>query len=243
MEKKISYRGSTRKYNLLDKYDMKQFGNHRAAIEPSDIGTPADVNHVLRFWDINKSEYLYKLLGNQLIVSKPISFTKSDDELYGDLETFMYDNRAFLRLFFSALLEALSLKRLSYDNETVNDFFYNTIHFNLKADMLCGNTVSFFEDKPFGNSVTVTVNGTKVTMSEGQKIMKLVGNIARALDMQEQFERFRIAHSMVFNQKRVNGNLCLSIHPLDFATASDNNNNWDSCMSWMTGGCYRLGTV
>lgn len=244
MEKKISYRGSTRKYNLLEKYDMRQFGNHCVTVEPSDIGTPADVNHILRFWDINKSKYLYKLLDERLIISKPISFTKSTDELYEDLVTFMDDNRAFLRVFSSALREALSLGYPRYDtDETICDFFYRTVNLNLRADMLCENIISFFDDKPYGNSVTVIINGTKVTMSEGQKIMKLVGNIARALDMQEQFERFRIAHSMVFNQKRVNGNLCLSIHPLDFATASDNNNNWNSCMSWLTNGCYRLGTV
>ena len=43
----------------------------------------------------------------------------------------------------------------------------------------------------------------------------------------------------------MDGELCLSIHPLDFMTMSDNANDWDSCMTWMRSkpGDYRAGTV
>ena len=57
------------------------------------------------------------------------------------------------------------------------------------------------------------------------------------------FEIFRQAHSQILNQKLLKGNLCLSIHPLDFVTMSDNNCGWSSCMSWWEEGDYRLGTV
>lgn len=57
------------------------------------------------------------------------------------------------------------------------------------------------------------------------------------------FEIFRQAHSQILNQKSLKGNLCFSIHPLDFLTMSDNNCGWSSCMSWTEEGDYRLGTV
>ena len=60
------------------------------------------------------------------------------------------------------------------------------------------------------------------------------------------FEMYRQAHSQVLNTKRVKGTLCLSIHPMDFVTMSDNACDWETCMSWMSdndGGEYRLGTV
>ena len=41
----------------------------------------------------------------------------------------------------------------------------------------------------------------------------------------------------------MDGELCLSIHPMDYMTMSDNDNNWQSCMNWMNNGDYRLGTV
>ena len=57
------------------------------------------------------------------------------------------------------------------------------------------------------------------------------------------FELFRQAHSQILNQKSLKGNLCFSIHPLDFLTMSDNDCGWSSCMSWVEEGDYRLGTV
>lgn len=59
------------------------------------------------------------------------------------------------------------------------------------------------------------------------------------------YEMFRQAHSRILNNKKTIGNLCLSIHPMDFITMSDNECGWDSCMSWMNedGGEYRLGTI
>ena len=59
----------------------------------------------------------------------------------------------------------------------------------------------------------------------------------------DEWEEIRLAHSQIFNTNKMTGTLCLSIHPLDYATASDNDNGWSSCMSWRDDGCYRMGTV
>jgi hypothetical protein len=72
--------------------------------------------------------------------------------------------------------------------------------------------------------------------------MKFLAKMAEAYCI-EGFEEFRIAHSRVLNQKRFQGTLCVSIHPLDYMTMSDNDCNWDSCMSWQKPGEYRMGTV
>ena len=74
--------------------------------------------------------------------------------------------------------------------------------------------------------------------------MKALGKIASAYGLNmSNFEDFRIKVSQILNQKVLKGNLCLSIHPLDYVTMSDNNSDWSSCMSWMDNGCYRQGTV
>ena len=71
--------------------------------------------------------------------------------------------------------------------------------------------------------------------------MRALGKVAKEFDLPG-FEEFRIAHSQILNQKTINGTLYLSIHPLDFMTMSDNNCDWDSCMSWVDGE-YKQGTV
>lgn len=45
-------------------------------------------------------------------------------------------------------------------------------------------------------------------------------------------EKYRIIHSQVLNDKSMHGKLSLSIHPMDYITASDNNCSWSSCMAW-----------
>ena len=247
MEKKISYRGSTHKYNLLEKYDMSQFDAHRIDVEPSETNDPADVKYVLRFWDINKSKYLYKLLGNQLIVSKPVSFTKNTDEIYGDVANLTNKYRDFMRTVYHSLCDALNVNDYGYngENSNVESSFVHVIRYSISTDGIFSERISInpYVKTTYGNSLTVCVNGNRITISEGQKVMKALGNICRAIGMSDEYEEFRIAHSMIYNQKNVRGNLCLSIHPLDYATASDNNNNWNSCMSWLDKGCYRLGTI
>lgn len=247
MEKKISYRGSTHKYNLLEKYDMSQFDAHRIDVEPGETNNPADIKYILRFWDINKSKYLYKLLGNQLIVSKPVSFTKNTDEIYGDVANLTNKYRDFMRAVYHGLCNALNVNDYDYNSENgnVESSFVHVIRYSISTDGIFSERISInpYIKTTYGNSLTVFINGNRITISEGQKVMKALGNICRAIGMSDEYEEFRIAHSMIYNQKNVRGNLCLSIHPLDYATASDNNNNWNSCMSWFDKGCYRLGTI
>ena len=57
------------------------------------------------------------------------------------------------------------------------------------------------------------------------------------------FKDFSEQHSMCLNEKKISGSFCISIHPLDFLTMSDNDNDWHSCMSWINNGCYHIGTV
>lgn len=59
----------------------------------------------------------------------------------------------------------------------------------------------------------------------------------------EQIEEVELIVSRVLNTSKIKGTLCLSIHPMDFMTLSDNANRWTSCMSWGDEGCYRAGTL
>jgi hypothetical protein len=121
----------------------------------------------------------------------------------------------------------------------------------------------------------LTKDGRPLQINKGCKVVKMVGKIAAALDVEDRiyyvcphcgrsysnlrrcacgcddemksmsgYEAFRRAHSMVLNQKMIKGNLCLSIHPLDYVTMSDNECDWNSCMEWMEdAGDFRLGTI
>lgn len=88
-------------------------------------------------------------------------------------------------------------------------------------------------------------NGDTVKISNGEKTMKAIGKIVHAIfpNLIDEYEKFRIRVSQITNQSGLTGDLCLSIHPLDFMTMSDNNSGWSTCMSWKKIGEYRSGTV
>ena len=96
-----------------------------------------------------------------------------------------------------------------------------------------------------GETVEIPIpNGKTIKINRGCRSVKTIGKLVEAFGLDtEEFERYRIEHSQVLNQKKLKGNLCLSIHPLDYITMSDNACGWESCMSWEQHGCYRQGTV
>lgn len=217
---------------------------YKHAGDMSDISTYAhhrgDCEYILRHWH-NSKQNLFKMLGENLIISKPIEFSKNVEIIETEMYQMINNHRDFVCKFQAALERALNIENpwnlygWQYANMTPNEKFYFTVRQSL-------NEVSLIENR-ISSTVKATVLGNTISLSEGQKIIRALGKLATILGLQSEFESFRIAHSNVLNQRKLTGTLHLSIHPLDFATASDNAADWSSCMSWYNSGCYRLGTV
>ena len=61
------------------------------------------------------------------------------------------------------------------------------------------------------------------------------------MDRPEDAEAVRQRLSMLIQSNKITGKLCISIHPLDFLSASENNHSWRSCHAM--DGEYRVGNV
>lgn len=195
----------------------------------------ASVEYILRVWDKAKSDYLYNMFEHQFILSKPIEFHRGLEEMAEELENKVgrygenYRAYRFIEEFFGKVIKSIDWDQ-NYD-------VYFTVrslvdYYTLAENVYHGQTVEL----PIPNS------DKTIKIQNGCRITRVLGKIAKAFEL-EGFEDFRIAHSMVLNQKTLKGNMCLSIHPLDYMTMSDNNCDWTSCMSWQDNGCYRQGTV
>lgn len=188
-----------------------------------------DMDHILRFWDEAKQS-LFRMFGNKFIVTSPISYKEPRVELEIKLENLIYNYDCPGRVFYKAYCDFID----SYW-ESDRDL-YHQLHELMNVDTLLANTY-------MGASFEFPVAADKkIVVNHGCKASKMLGKIAKALNLPG-FEEFRIAHSMCLNQKEVEGTICLSIHPLDYMTMSDNNCDWSSCMSWAECGDYRQGTV
>ena len=216
-------------YDYTERYDRCS-SNHKYR---------AAVDVLLEEWDKQKTA-LYEVFGRQFILSKEINCTKSDDELYADLQPW-FNSRTC-----NAMREWVTTycKRT---NETGLSVWEHPLH-NKLSRML--NDACFFKNKYQGPDIDIPIPGTEnvFQVRDGIKMMKLIRKLYNKFGFminldEDELEQDIVLYSQCTNQKIVKGNLCLSIHPLDFITASDNNNGWDSCMTYCGEGDYRRGII
>lgn len=219
---------------------------YREAYAPNDDGCVssnnwAPVEKILTPWATAKSHHLYQLLGNQLMVSKEIAYEKNKEELLAQMlrmrfgTKFGTDTRKEYsgEVFINAFLKLIQTVARQYDKSDPWQFYARSY---INEDYLVNNA--------YGESMVdfPLPSGKSIQVKAGAKPMRILSKIARAYNLPG-FEDFRIAHSLILNQKHIYGTMTLSIHPLDYMTMSDNNCGWDSCMQWTGEGSYRQGTV
>lgn len=190
-----------------------------------------DGNIVFNPWDKAKSEYLYDMLGQNFIVKKDVKFTKEMDEIVADFYAVAQNDE--LRIFRDSFYSLFEYG--SKHAELVNEKY--TLMSLVDFEVLAKNTWPY-------RDINITFPGTDKAykITKGMKVMKILSKFAEVYHL-EGFENFRLRHSQILNQKELHGTLCLSIHPLDYMTMSDNASGWESCMSWVEDGDYRMGTV
>lgn len=213
----------------IDKEKISLYINTYAGLGNCNYNDRASLPYLLREWNAEKQE-MFSLLGKQLIISKKVEFTKELDELVSDFNILYQTNSAFCR--FRDNMVDLFLRSYNTGLRTVG---YALMDHLFDTTVLAKNKVNY-------SFIIPVPNGQDILVQEGSKPVKMLGKIAKAYGI-EGFEEFRLGHSQIHNQKKTSGELCLSIHPLDFMTMSDNGNNWTSCMSWNNEGGYRRGTV
>ena len=229
--------------DALSSDDIRLIDNYRECYayreDGSRDGEFADTPYILREWAKCKREYLFKMFGEQLILTRHIEYEKSEDEMADEFHDLVSRN-GFGRkercggIFYDALFDFV------YQYENGEYILPMSIRDNLMRLM---NFNSLSKNKYDGETFIITLpNGKDFKIQHGCKVSRVLGKIAEAFNLPG-YEDFRICHSQILNQKTLSGNLCISIHPLDYMTMSDNECDWDSCMSWRNEGCYRQGTV
>lgn len=200
-------------------------------------GKYAEMVSILHEWDIRKSEYLAKLFGGELKITKHLNYKKSYEELQEELSDMMQEYSHYGRAgrngheFTRAWNTYMYKNRFSFTDDQENGF-----RRLMSDDCLITNTYD-------GYSFEVdTREGKKFRINRGCKTSKALGKLADIFDLPG-WEDFRICHSQILNQRDLGGDLTISIHPLDYITMSDNTYGWESCMSWEQEGGYRQGTV
>ena len=220
---------------LIDSYRFKA-----PMGEYTDMGSRCSVDYFLRFWKQGKDNYLRNIFKDKLIIEEPFEYNVSKKELQKSMEA-LINQSSYGDHFASYKFNCQQEFYNSFCRAVFDDCYgiknkYFEIREWFSPESLAKNkqlTDTFFiEDR----------NGKCIKFQKGSKVIRNIRKVAELLDVPN-FNDFCNAHSQILNQKVVKGTLCLSIHPLDYMTMSDNNEGWSSCMSWEDSGCYCAGTL
>lgn len=204
------------------------------------------VETFLSEWSKEKED-LFHLFGDKFILEKPIQITsnaKLFEEVYDDLhyDKFGYNEIPFVQHYYRAVLNHYNA---IYETDTKCDFTIS-YYLSCKLNDLISSNQLYTNRVPDEIVITTDIeNDIKVVIHKGEKIMRALRKMVKLFNLSmDEFEEFRILVSRAIQKSEcVQGTLCLSIHPLDYMTMSDNSHNWSSCMSWQTEGSYRGGTI
>lgn len=234
--------------NLIDKISnedkliFETYMKHYSQAGKNYIGNDA----FLADWAKNKKK-LYKMLGGNLKVSFPFSYAKPKKALREEL-TQIHRTYSFFSNFFNFIYdlcekqiitpgEKNKIETISLINTLVENVIPETVNIKIKPD---------------GYKKTLQIKGGMKPVRALQKIMEYFEKdyCEEAIhytykEFKLNFESFRIAHSLVLNEKNITGNFTISIHPMDFVTMSNNSLGWSSCMEWdmEDPGGYHAGTI
>lgn len=198
-------------------------------------GQMASMEYLLRNWNEAKEQIFQTIFKDKLIIEVPIEYNVGVDELEERVRNMMfsYENEQVI----GTQMRETFLNTIVHDPETDDKWL---IEYLFSAYELAKNSFD-----PYDNHSSYSfplANGKKYKVNAGTKPLRIIRKLCESWGI-EGFDEFQIVHSLALNQKKLSGNLCLSIHPMDYITMSDNGYDWDSCMRWRSGGEYRQGTV
>ena len=216
---------------LLPENDKKTMENYINLYSNSNTDCK-NIDDVLREWADSKRT-LYHTLGDKFIVEFPIEYNR----LISDISDDCWKETAYPSKFSTFLHDLMSEFKCttSYTNNIFN-------HIIVNADNMATNTINI--ETPI--SVQHKLTQKTIVIQPGAKYFRTLHHLVKECGGKYDniFEEFRIRISQITNQRSLKGTMCISIHPMDFITMSDNGYGWDSCMRWIDGdGDYRMGTV
>lgn len=203
--------------NVIEDYiNMYSGGSMRAPVEK-----------VLDEWDFQKRD-LYKLLGNNLIKEVTIDCAPiSTDEYRAAINRVLDKYKPTLR-------SVLYVKLMNdFDSYVAQNIAYEVL-----------STAAFMENRCGVHQILTWGENDKYTIRPEAKPTTVLSKICARYGLLGIYENFLKDYSKAATLKgQTSKKIYLSIHPMDFMTASDNDSNWQSCFNWRNPGDYRSATV
>lgn len=206
-----------------------------------------DINNVLHFWEEAKSKYLMNMFGDNLILEREIDYVASPEQLVQifnsvNRPTYKFYDELYRLFFYTKEFDPLIRDWSDNEEFSAGRGNYSTYTYLSDRATLMDNVWRL------GPKVFPLPNGRSFKVQPGTKISRIFSKLTKEWQLPEaSWEHVRESQAIALSSRHFKGTLCLSIHPMDYMTMSDNEENWRSCMAWGLDnhhfGEYRCGTV
>ena len=210
-------------------YNLEQLYNEGTKwlrdINFNTISNPSRLPY--QVWEENKKQFLFSLLRQQLIYSVPTEVSMTEEELYykireSEVKSVLYQQ---CKPEFVRILTTLSFE-LDENEKIIEKCLFDLLDIKTLARQRIEKDYAF------------DWNGKRVKFNKGTKVTKLFRFFVNESELDAIIKKY----ATIFNQKTIKGDLCLSVHPLDYFSVSDNQCGWNSCFS-VHDGSYRISTT
>ena len=210
-------------------YNLEQLYNEGTKwlrdINFNTISNPSRLPY--QVWEENKKQFLFSLLRQQLIYSVPTEVSMTEEELYYKIKEsgVRYTLQQQFKPEFARILTTMS-SELDENEKIIEKCLFDLLNVNILARQRIEEDYAF------------DWNGKRVKFNKGTKVTKLFRFFVNESELDALIKKY----ATIFNQKTIKGDLCLSVHPLDYFSVSDNQCGWNSCFS-VHDGSYRISTT
>ena len=210
-------------------YNLEQLYNEGTKwlrdINFNTISNPSRLPY--QVWEENKQQFLFSLLRQQLIYSVPTEVSMTEEELYYKIKEsgVRYTLQQQFKPEFARILTTMS-SELDENEKIIEKCLFDLLNVNILARQRIEKDYTFDWD------------GKRVKFNKGTKVTKLFRFFVNESELDALIKKY----ATIFNQKTIKGDLCLSVHPLDYFSVSDNQCGWNSCFS-VHDGSYRISTT
>ena len=158
------------------------------------------IQKLLREWASNKQRFISRFDGELIKNLGEINITPNVTES---------DESYYLSDFISKVIDYEFNARISYEEFV--------------------NLTNFFEKEKHGfliNQVTNDYSISDFFLNKGRKISRCIKYFIKN---DETVRELQDLYSTYLQKRKIKGELCISVHPLDYLSSSENNYNWRSC--------------
>ena len=234
-------------FNGLTEKDLRDIQVVRAYFSDKDESDLLAPSAWLQHWQYNKNQYLKFLFKDNLILERQVSYHQEQYELSHVISRVVFND--------FCTYGATDEQKKAMDWKTAMENFYRPLRDSSNPEVqrawcdigclmeswyLASN--EFVQGTDTRPSIVPYGDGKTFKIQPHCKVSKALGKLSQIAGLQDEWEPIRIKISQVLNQSKLTGTLHLSIHPMDYFTASLNDYDWQSCMNFIDGD-YRRGVI